>query len=315
MNLLVALAPWTLQSSAAEPPAYAWDWSREHRMFLESNTQLPVVMWLATPFNHQARITAFDLRLVTTCGDAQVLNRRLTEVSCTIDDVALSAAGLRQEQGLLAPILVELDEMLTGTVVQLQVNQAGRLANIDLEGLDRRNNRGGWINENLRLIVSRAFAGLDLPLPTGEERSWAQYDSWLMRAPAANGSSGGAEIVHSEVARDNGSATIASAGRGVIVVGEGQNKYDTRIAGETRFDMRAGRISDRTWTVVGGPTASSSIAFGTAGYAYVQTGRVVALTGDTTWDVGASEELQETGPQPTTIQQTGPGSHLGGPIP
>src|SRR5690349_14103675 len=150
MNLLVALAPWTLQSAAAESFVYSWDWSRTHRLYLESKVQLPAVMWLATPFNHQARITAFDLRLVTTCGDAQVLTKRTVEVSCRIDDVALSAAGLKQEVGLLQPILVELDGMLTNAVVQLQMSDDGRIANIDLEGLDRRNNRGGWINENLR---------------------------------------------------------------------------------------------------------------------------------------------------------------------
>ena len=314
MNWLVALAPWTLQSSAMESAVYSWDWSRSHRMYLETKVQLPVVMWLATPFNHQARITAFDLRLVTTCGDAQVLGRHTAEVSCTLDDVALSAAGLKQEVGLLDPILAELDEMLTGSVVQLQVSDDGRLVNIDLEGLSRRNNRGGWINENLRLIVSRAFAGLDLALPADEENSWPQYESWLMRAPAVDGSSGGAEIVHREVEREGSFASIVSGGRGVIVVGEGHNKYDTRMVGETRFDLRTGRIADRSWTVVGGPTASSWIAFGAEGYPYVQKGRVVALTADEPWDLGESRELHEVGAQPTAIQQTGPGAQLGGPI-
>jgi hypothetical protein len=314
MHLLVALAPWTLPSAALESSVYSWDWSRTHRFYLESHVQLPVVMWLATPYNHQARITAFDVRLVTTCANAQVLTKHTVEVNCSIDDVALSAAGLPQEAGLLQPILVELDEMLSGATVQLQMNDDGKLGNISLDGLKRRNNRSGWINENLRLIVSRAYAGLDLNLPQDEENSWPQYESWLMRAPAVDGSSGGTELVHREIAREGSFSTIVTGGRGVIVVGEGANKYDTRMVGETRFDLRTGRIADRVWTVVGGPTASSVIAFGAAGYPYLQQGRLVALTEAEPWDVGQSEELHEVASFPTAIQQSGPGSVLGGPI-
>ncbi|MEQ1501757.1 MAG: hypothetical protein ABMB14_05980 [Myxococcota bacterium] len=283
---------------------FGWDWSRTHRFYLESQVQLPLVMWLATPFNHQARTTGFDLRIVTTCADAQVETRRTVQVDCRLDDVALSAAGLVQEEGLLQPILTELDEALTGSVVQLQMHADGRIANIDLEGgLDRRNNRVGQINENLRLVVSRAFAGLDLGLPeSSDDAAWVQYQSWLMRTPSADGSSGGSQIVHRVTARDGAFATIDSGGRGIIVPGEGENKYDTRFTSHTAFDLRTGRISDRTWTIIGGPTSSSSIAFGAAGYPYIQQGRVVALTGDRTWDVGPSEELPAGSVVQTAIQ-------------
>jgi hypothetical protein len=302
MTLLVTLASLSSASWAADNEVLGWDWSRTHRFALESQVQLPLYMWFATPFNHQARVTAFDLRLVTTCGNAQVETKRVVEVLCKIDALALSAAGMPQEDGLLQPILTELDELLTGSTVQLRMNHEGRVVNIDLEGVNRRNQRMGRINENMRLVVSRAFAGLDLQLPTGDERQWPQYDNWLLRAPSAEGTSGAAEVVHSRDSADDGFLTIQSAGRGMIVPGEGENKFDTRMTSTAVFDLRTGRISDRVWSVVGGPTASSWIAFGAAGYPYIQQGRAIALTENETWNVGESLEL-EPGAVPSAIQQ------------
>ncbi|MEZ4241499.1 MAG: hypothetical protein R3F59_36185 [Myxococcota bacterium] len=309
---VIALASWTTPAHALDSEVYGWDWSRTHRFYLESRVQLPTVMWFATPYNHQARVAGFDLRLNTTCGDAEINTRRTVEVSCTLDDVALSAEALPQEAGKLQPILTELDDMLTGAVVQLVVNRDGRITNIDLEGLERRNRRMGAINENLRLVLTRAFAGLDFELPDDPAlEQWAEYDSWLMRAPAADGSAGSSQVVHQLADKQGGFATFVSAGRAVIVPGEGFNKFDTRLTGSTTFDLRNGRISDRTWTVVGGPTASSWLANGAAGYPYIQEGRVVALGQGQTWDVGESLEVPPDQRIPTAIQQGGPGELMG----
>lgn len=312
MKLLLAAAAGAAHASVAQaspsggaPSAevFGWDWSRTHRFFLESQVDLPMPMWFATPFNHQARATGFDVRLVTTCGDAEINTRHTVTVACRLDDVGLSAVGLAQEDGLLQPILDELDESLTGTVVQLTMHASGRIANIDLEGLDRRNARGGVINENLRLIVSRAFAGFDFVLPEDDAaRQWVQYGPWLMRTPSADGVSGTAELVHTALTREGAFVTVASVGEGMIIPGEGLNKFDTRYTGQTVFDLRTGRISDRTWTIVGGPTASSWIAFGSAGYPYVQQGRLVALTEGEAWDVGPSEALPPGSNVPTALE-------------
>ncbi|MEQ1568756.1 MAG: hypothetical protein ABMA64_24165 [Myxococcota bacterium] len=298
MTLLLSLVGTPTAHAATE--LYAWDWTRTHRFAIETQVQLPLYMWLGTAFNHQARITAFDLRLVTTCADADIEGRHQVEVTCTIDDVALSAAVYPADAGRLQRVLDEIDTQLTGAGVQLVMQDDGRLANIDLEGLDRRNPRAGRINENLRLIVTRGFAGLDLALPSGDEAAWTHYQSWLMRAPSVTGTSTGAEVIHREVDRVGGFATIVSGGQGVLLPGEGVNKYDTRMTSETVFDLRAGRISDRTWTVIGGPTPSSFVAQGTEGLAYVQSGRIVALTTDEPWSVGPSRE-QRLGPSQSAI--------------
>jgi hypothetical protein len=315
MTLLVALAPllsptWAYggQPSASDvqaPEVLGWDWSRTHRFALESQVQLPLFMWFATPFNRQARVTAFDIKLVTSCGNAQVETKRVVEVDCTIEDLALSAAGMPQEKGLLQPILEELDELLTGAVVQMRMNDEGRVVNLDLEGVYRRNLRTGRITENMRLVVTRAFAGLDLQLPGTDDRQWVQYDNWLLRAPSVVGTAGSAQVVHSFANTEEvpGYVTIVSAGRAMIIPGEGRNQFDTRMSSTATFDLRTGRIADRNWAVLGGPTASSWIAQGAAGYPYAQQGRVVALTESEPWNVGESLEL-EPGQVQSAIQQS-----------
>jgi len=304
----LALAALTGPASAADH--LGWDWSRTHRFYVEVQVQLPTSEWIATQYNHEARITAYDLRLVTTCADAQVESRHVVQVDCTLDDVALSAAPLEQDVGLVQPILDQLDQSLTGSVVELQMRDDGRVNDVGLDAVAHVDPRTGFMNESLRLIVSRAFAGLDLNLPDDELQSWAQYQSWLMRTPSVDGSSAGIEIVNRIRTVQDGQTEISSVGRGTIAPGEGIDKYATRLASDTVFDTRFGRISDRTWTVAGGPTASSLIAQGAEGYAYLQQGHLVALLGRDSWDVGASRELSPTDSR-TAIQ---PGN-FGGMVP
>ncbi len=291
---------------AADAAGPVWDWSSEHRYFLETEVRLPLLMWFFREFNEQARVTAFRVRMVTTCRPEEVGKRR-SEVLCTIEDVGLSASGLPQEQGLLQPILEELDERLSGAEVQLLVRSDGRLANIDLEGLDRRYQRVGRMNENLRLIVTRAFAGLDLPLPEVHHDGvlhpqWVQTDSWLLRAPVATGNFGTAQVIHSTQDVDSRVMEIVTVGRGILVPGGGRNQYDVVLEGEATFDTRGGRMLDRSWSMMGVPTPSSAISEGTAGYPYLQIGRVTHLPNDQTVDVGVTEDL---GPidGPSALQQ------------
>ena len=278
-----------LATAAAPTPDLTMRWDSPRTYYLETQVELPYVLWLAKRFNEQARVAVVELRMVTTCAAGTPAGRAI-EVACTLDDVALSAAGVPSEVGLLQPILLELDERLTGATVELTARSDGRLVNIGMTGLERQFRRDGAINENLRLVVSRAFAGFDLPLPrVADDAVWMQHTAWLMRAPAADGSVGTAEVVH----RRSGDRvlSIVSGGRGVIVPASSGNQYDAWMEGEALFDRDRGVLVDRWWTVIANPTPSSRIAEGTAGFPYTQTGRIVWLGEGQTMDVGASEEL------------------------
>jgi len=290
----------------AAEPALAWDWSEPQRYYFETEVRLPLLMWFFKQYNKQARVSAFQVRLVADC-EPVFQGKRRAEVMCAIEDVGLKASGLPQEEGLLQPILDELDQRLSAASVQLIVRDDGRLANIDLEGLDRHYQRTGRMNENLRLIVTRAFAGLDLPLPRAHDGAidtqWVQRDSWILRAPVATGNLGTADVVHELVGDPHARVvTIETEGRGMVVPSGGMNRYDVVLDGQTTFDRVEGRILDRTWTMIGAPTPGSAIAEGTAGYPYLQVGRIVHLEAGQGMDVGDTEALDPID-APTALQQ------------
>ena len=295
-----------MSSAAQEDNTTAeWDWSYPHRYALETEVRLPELIWLGSRFNEQARIDVFDLRLLVQCAPGLRESRRVWEVLCVLEEVGFRAEAYPSERGLVQQIVQDIDTRLTGAQVQLQVRNDGRLIDVDLEAVNRRNRRFAWINENVRLLLSRAFAGLDLPLPRRNmERGWVQHSSWIMRAPAMQGSSGTSDIGHQVTEVSSTAITIQSAGRGLIVPGEGANKFYSRVVSETTFDHVHGRMLDRTWTLVGGPTASSLIAQGLEGYPYIVNGRLIALSEGQTWDVGESQELPQQNGGRSAIQQS-----------
>jgi len=290
--------------TVSETGIMSWDYTQPVRLGMHTDVVLPELMWFASGYNKEARVREFSLWLVADCAAGRATRRRV-EVSCELDDVGIQAMSLPQEVGLLEPILGEIDARLTGVTVQLQMRADGSLKNVDIDGLDRRNRRFGRINENLRLVLTRAFAGLDLPLPErNADTGWVQSRSWLLSAPAAVGTAGIAQLAHKVVAREGSRVFVASAGRGLVVPREGANKYDMRLESQATLDTESGTLVERTWRMAGGPTPSSSIAQGFEGYPYLQRGRIVALDAEDTWDVGATKEIPPTNSGLSALQQS-----------
>lgn len=305
---LLALTTAATAEDAAAPVALAWDWTKPHRWYIENHVQLPLYMWFQTPFNHQARVNAFEVKVVVQCPAATQVSGKVWEMTCTIEDWSLSAEALPQDEHLLQPILDELDQLVTGAQPQLQVRGDGRLVNLDLEGIYRQNQRGGEVIETLRLVLGRAFAAIDLETSKKAENTWIENTPWLVYLPVSNGTSGLAQIVHQVYATQGHLVDFQSGGQGVMTMAEGEssgglvNRYDTRLEGKATWDTRQMRLLERQWTVVGTPTSSSAIASGTAGYPYVQGGRLVALSEGQTRDVGASTVIPQGEIGQTAIQ-------------
>ncbi|MEM6929589.1 MAG: hypothetical protein AAF602_21795 [Myxococcota bacterium] len=279
------------QAAVSETALMTWDYTRPQRIGFRTEVVLPELIWLASGFNKQARVREFNIGLVADCSPGDVAKKSI-EVTCRLVDVGVQAMSLPQEQGLLEPIVGEIDARLTGVDVQLQMNRDGSLRNIGIDGLERINRRFGRINENLRLILTRAFAGLDMPLPKHTpEAGWLQRRSWLVSAPASAGTAGVTEIVHKVIGRDGDRVFIASAGRGLVSPRDGANKYDMRLESQVTLDTATGTIVERTWSMAGGPTPSSVVSQGFEGYPYLQRGRIAALGPEDEWDVGFTKEI------------------------
>jgi len=305
-----AAHPHTEGATSDHHEALAWDYTKPQRLGLKTDVVLPEMLWFASGFNKQARVRDFSLGLVADCTPGHT-TRRKVEISCVLTDVGIQAMSLPQEEGLLQPILGELDARLTGVTVQLQMGKDGALKNVDLDGLDRRNRRFGRINENMRLVLTRAFSGLDLPLGKGSPRSgWLQHRSWIISAPATSGTAGVAALVHKVVGREGDHVFLATAGRGVVAPREGLNKYDMRLESQATIDTSTGTLKERSWTMAGGPTPSSLISQGFEGYPYLQRGHIVALDAEDEWDVGQTKEIPPTNDGMSTLQQSFMGAGL-----
>lgn len=306
LALLALVAGPSVAQASTEKSELAWDWDRPHRYYVEAEVLLPRAIWFMSEFNKEQRTIGFQVRTVLACDAGVKERKRVREVMCTLEDVGLQAAGMPKKEGLLQPILEELDQRLTGAAVQIQVRTDGRLVNVDMEGLDRRNRRVGSMNENLRIVMSRTIAGLDLELPrqappVGEV--WPQYQNWTMQAPSAVGTSGSSELLHKiREVRPDGTLLIESGGRGMIVPGGGLDLFETRFAAFAVFDPSTGALVERTWSAVGEPTASSASAEGIRGLKYVQRGRLKRLAEGEQVDVGETLEVTPPGLTPTTLQ-------------
>jgi hypothetical protein len=297
--MIVLLATLAL-GSEAPPPAIPLvasdaDWSVARRYAIESEVHLPQPIVLAADNNKSARVLGWQLRLVLDCAPGTRETRHVTEVDCQVADVGLLAAAYAPDRGRLGEILPELHEKLANAVVQLQVRDDGRLINVGLDEVARDRLRMGRISENLRLVVSRAVAGLDLPVPTGE-RQWVQYSGFLLMLPSAIGSPGGVEMVHQlSAVRPDGWAAIASVGRGTAVLPTDdarlENAWSIRMSSTSGWDTTDHALASRRWIVVGDPTPGSAISEGFAGQPYLQAGVLTRLSPGASFDVGPTSEV------------------------
>ena len=303
-------------AGAVEHEGLVWQWDDdEHRRwYLETEVHLPLIMWFVADQNRQARVVTFQVRTILDCAKQKELNRRSWMVECAVEDFALIAAAVSADEGELAPILNEIDRKLSAATLQVVLRRDGRVVNIDLEGVEKKNRRISRMTENLRLVMARVIAGMDLQLPKqGKTKDpWLQREALLMATPSVVGTLGAAELVHGITHTEGAVRIIESAGTGTLAPGEQgamgatRNLYTMQIAGMAVFDTQQGLLRERVWTVLGKPTASSEVSEGGAGLPYWQRGRLLLLDPTDKRSVGDTKEVAPPGRSPTTLEQWTP---------
>jgi hypothetical protein len=197
-------------------------------------------------------------------------------------------------------VLASVKTNLMGKRLQLQVGANGKVNNIDLEGMNKRIRKLSQMSETLRQVMSRLIYAYDLKLrPYGDltEGSWTEYNPYLMTLPTPEGiqSMGSSMLVH-QLNKYKGHMVLQTVGRGMLAYGdENPNYFDTKLTGVAIFDPDKGFLLERVWAMVGQPTASSSIAFGTKGKPYWNAGRLMMLGPKQTVDLGYTGELAPPG--------------------
>ncbi len=304
MSLLVG-AP-----AAASGLEWNWDDGVKRQYLIRSQVLLPQFMQFNKELNRDARVTEFLVSLVTTCEATTALGKTKYELRCDVDDFSITGSPAPSDAGKLLKIFNEMDQKLVdGGWVQIVFAKDGRIIDYDLEGVDKRNSRNRHIQENMRLVLGRLFAAMDLQLPPGGKeiaQPWEQKSSPLaMHFPSEYGTFGSAQVTHQITKREAG-VVIATSGRGALGPAEFisvrtggadriKNQYDLEYQGITVFDDVTGTMTEHEYMVDGMPTPSSMAAEGGEGVSYVQMTRLELLAeGGPVPKLGDNEEVPPT---------------------
>ena len=222
----VALAAPDPGETSEEVIVYGDEFARwDHtRWLVASQLLLPLGTTFASDENQSFKTYAFQVRAVVACDKDARLSKKKWEVSCEIEDIALTVTTQQRwrkekDRTLVQAVLDETDAKLTGMKVQMQVDEGGGITNFDLEGGAPDNERERLIQESLRQVISRMMAGFHLRIPDHAQRSgqWVEYRSELMDLPSLTASRGSTTMVH-QVSPYQGLQIVQTLGEGTVSV-------------------------------------------------------------------------------------------------
>lgn len=291
-------------STASAVEGMAWKWEESRRYLLIADVNAPEFLWFQAELNHQARVFNWRTNLVVDCT-AEPAGKKAHYVSCKIEDVSIQAQPLPGDKEAMAPVLADLDQKLTGAMLNLEMTKDGRVRSVDLEGIDRRHRRLNQIVESMRLVLTRAVAVLDLQLPKkgtdGGSGQWIQKQSLVTAFPSSLGTLGSVKTVH-QISKEDGNSIVlttsgkglAGSGRTIQVNGQEQvaNMYDVQYAGEATFDLADGSLLAREYQMRATPTASSENSGAFQGQPYLQYAKLMRLDKGETPNLGESRMIE-----------------------
>lgn len=269
--------------------------------YVETELVFPQAIMLHAKENSSFKAMALQMRLVYHCEKTWPMGRKKHEVDCIIDDASFKAQAYGKNPKNVVEVLEEMDATVTKAKLQIQVTNDGRVSNIDLEGVEGRNQRENNILETIRSILSRSFSGFHMrlrkinPLNTGQ---WVEYDSPIMKMPSVTATTGSSMLVH-QLDEYKGHHVVQSVGRGSIGLvesgGDNPDMYRADFNGVSIYDDNNGVMTERVWSLIAQPSGSSYVAtFGTPS-SFKNRGRLRRLQPDEYISVGATEWVKGEG--------------------
>jgi hypothetical protein len=278
-----------LASPASATTGLAWKFPAEGlRYAISAHVDLPTVLAFEAEQNDEFRSGEFQLDAIVDCVPSP-LGKSAWELHCTIEDVSIGAVPVETDAKSVSVVLDELDTKLSKAWVQIQFTADGRVKDIDLEDVANGSERAASAHETLRVVLTRAFAALDLELPPkGDDKgrgAWRTDNLLATRYVSENGTLGTVAAVHAAQVDAAGIATITTDGKGVIQSSETVGAtgmplftWDVALSGTAKFDTARGVLLERQYFAKATPTSSSSGALG--GSAYLQKTKIWLLAAD-----------------------------------
>jgi len=291
-SALVCLLSMTSSVAMASDDDIGWSWDEDqHRRYhLHSDVQLPIAFQLLADRNAAARIGAFTVDLVVDCTPENI-RKKAWDLECTVEDVALLASAVQQDQGNIGVILEEVDEKLTGATIDLVMRHDGRVSDVDIDELAivDNNRRTHLMEETIRIMGARAFAGMDLQLSKDGTARWTQRSTPLLQLPSSFGGVAYATAEHRLVGTDGSGVFIESMGEGSMAYDD-QNTFQGSMRSVAVFDADDGALRERRWVMQAAPTAGSALADAWSNIIYAQSGQVRRLVDGESVALGGSLE-------------------------
>ena len=261
-------------AESAEPPTLQWslEEGEVHRYEVQNQVQLSAAFIMESETNEMARVMEWSQTYHLTCSAGREAKRR-TAVSCRIDDFAIAARPSVADQRDLQEILDEWDAMLTGATVDMEFHQDGRMLDIELNGLKNQleNERSRLVRQHVRLLVERAMAGLEVPLPPkgriADDNTWRGRDLRAIAVPSLNGNLGAVSVTAKLGEASGRVASIQVQGKGTrgpndVVPGTDRqaNLWAMEGYGEVKWLVDEGVLLSHELIVKGELTPSSLLA-------------------------------------------------------
>ena len=314
LNIIASTLMLALTNSADAAPVWNWEAAQERIWYLESHTILPQPLWFQAQHNDEARVGRVEVRLIARCHPAAHSGRR-QRIDCRLDDVAFSGTALAADTGQLTPVLEEMDALVSGKTVSLEMNADGTMASFDLEGWERSDRRASEQHELIRQLLQSTFAGLDLKLPTTNQPGdgWRQRNPRLIAYPDPMAGMVIGKANHAITQRDAVALEIQTNAQISMALGASGNIHPDskvmRLYGDLEsmalFNEAEGVLVGRTWMVhcvEAGQAGTTGVYIegdtAPEGAVYIQAGLVRLLDGEPLPEVGPTGENQFQG---TTI--------------
>lgn len=252
--------------TATAAPTWKWEPGKPARFHVESTVFEPRGRYVFSSINLDARVYQVALVLDLECTPAPL--GKSVELTCALAYAKISATGSSASQATVDAIMAEWSERLRPATIVLVIGPTGALRDLDIQGVEKKNDKDGAIVDANHMFVKRAVALFDFPLSTDDKdwiRGWQQKgEVHAFDLPTATGTLGSVEYKHTPVGERYGYTVIESGGRGTITYGgavdasTGSLFIDTRIGGEALIDPALGRLVYRGLSMDGRLTAASA---------------------------------------------------------
>lgn len=303
---------------AGDIDGLSWAWPEgEHRRYgIQNEITPPQFLWFRASRNKDARVVAWQTDLVADCVGEAPPSKKTLQASCRIEDFAMRAAAMAGDQAvngrepLVQPILDELVARVEAATVHFVMRPDGRIVTFEVRGLPETERRESEMAEVIRVVLLRAFVGLELEFPVkgmAQGSAWGQLESRLFELPIQTGTMGAVEIVHRGSALGEGLVGIESVGRGVLQTQGGMVSLSAKYTARSVFSVADHAMRERQWTLLADPTAGSAGNEGTQGIPYYQSGVLRRLDADEAFAVGVTGEVAPPGTvEATTLNSWNP---------